>query len=81
MKRLTLDLLSKYHYQHDNYNAMRRFMILKKLLKQFGIDDERVRLEWVSSAEGEKFAIMQEMSEQIKQLRPGPYSRNATIDD
>jgi len=56
-------------------------MILKKLLKQFGIDDERVRLEWVSSAEGEKFAIMQEMSEQIKQLRPGPYSRNATIDD
>jgi len=65
------------HYQHGNYNAMRRFMILKKLLNQFGIDDKRVRLEWVSAAEGEKFAkIMREMSEQIKQLGPGPYSKS-----
>lgn len=59
------------HYQEGNYNTMRRFALLKKLLKQFGIEEERVRLEWVSAAEGERFArIITEMTEQIRKLGP-----------
>ncbi len=49
--------------------------MLKKMLVQFGIEDERVRLEWVSASEGDRFAsIVNEMTEQIKKL--GPFSHN-----
>ncbi len=53
----------------------RRIPLLKKMLSQFGIEDERVRLEWISASEGDRFAkIVNEMTEQIRQL--GPFSRN-----
>lgn len=63
------------HYQEGNYNTMRRFSLLRKMLRQFGIEDERVRLEWVSAAEGDRFAkIITEMTEEIKKL--GPFKRD-----
>jgi F420-non-reducing hydrogenase iron-sulfur subunit len=44
---------------------------LKKMLAQFGIEDERVRLEWVSASEGDRFAsIVNEMTEQVRKLGP-----------
>jgi len=52
------------HYSEGNYRAMRRFPLLMRLLDQFGIDRERVRLEWISASEGEKFArVVTEMTE------------------
>jgi F420-non-reducing hydrogenase iron-sulfur subunit len=49
--------------------------LLKKMLAQFGIESERVRLDWVSASEGDHFAaIVNEMTEQVKKL--GPFSRN-----
>ena len=49
--------------------------MLKKMLAQLGVEEERVRLEWVSASEGEHFAsIVNEMTEQIREL--GPFSRN-----
>ncbi len=48
---------------------------MKKMLGQLGIEEERVRLEWVSASEGDRFAaIVDDMTEKIKQL--GPLSRN-----
>jgi len=62
------------HYIEGNYKTMRRMPLLKKMLTQFGIEDERVRLEWVSASEGDRFAaIVNEMTEQIRKL--GPYSK------
>jgi F420-non-reducing hydrogenase iron-sulfur subunit len=59
------------HYNEGNYRAMRRFPLLLQLLDQFGIERERVRLEWVSASEGEKFAqVVSEMTEQLKELGP-----------
>jgi F420-non-reducing hydrogenase iron-sulfur subunit len=44
---------------------------LKKMLAQFGIDDKRVRLDWVSASEGDRFAtIVNEMTEQLRDLGP-----------
>ena len=41
------------------------------MLSQFGIEDKRVRLDWVSASEGDRFAgIVNEMTEQIKALGP-----------
>jgi F420-non-reducing hydrogenase iron-sulfur subunit len=53
----------------------RRIPLLKKMLAQLGIEDERVRLDWVSASEGDRFAgIVNEMTEQVRQL--GPFRRN-----
>ena len=49
--------------------------LLKKMLAQLGVEDERVRLDWVSASEGDRFAnIVNEMTEQIRQI--GPFSGN-----
>jgi len=59
------------HYGEGNYKAMRRHPMLMQLLEQFGIERERVRLEWISASEGEKFAkVVKEFAEQLKSLGP-----------
>jgi F420-non-reducing hydrogenase iron-sulfur subunit len=41
------------------------------MLTQFGIEGDRVRLDWVSASEGERFAsLVNEMTEEIKELGP-----------
>ncbi|MCS7114800.1 MAG: hydrogenase iron-sulfur subunit [Nitrososphaerota archaeon] len=66
-------LPSDCHYLSGNFKALRRVMLLKKVLKDFGIEPERVRLEWVSASEGDKFAaVVRDMVEQIKKLGPNP---------
>ena len=51
--------------------AARRIPLLKKMLAQFGIEEDRVRLDWVSASEGDRFArIVNEMTEQVGQLGP-----------
>ena len=59
------------HYNEGNYRAMRRYPLLLELLDQFGIERERVRLEWVSASEGEKFAgLVNDMTARLKALGP-----------
>jgi coenzyme F420-reducing hydrogenase delta subunit len=59
------------HYIQGNYFARRRIAILKKLLEFVGIDERRVRMTWVSAAEGRKFAdVITKVTEDIKKLGP-----------
>jgi F420-non-reducing hydrogenase iron-sulfur subunit len=59
------------HYQEGNYKALRRYLLLKRILPEYGIEPERVRLEWVAASEGERFAhIVDEFTEQIRRLGP-----------
>lgn len=59
------------HYAQGNYFARRRMTILKKLLEYLGIDERRVRMTWVSAAEGKKFAdVIKEVTEDIKEIGP-----------
>lgn len=59
------------HYQEGNYKALRRHTLLVKMLEQFGIEKERIRLDWVSASEGERFTeVVKEATEQIKNLGP-----------
>ena len=61
------------HYTTGNLKAQRRFIMLKALLEQLGIEPERLKLEWISAAEGEKFArAIREMVEELKKLGPSP---------
>ena len=59
------------HYSEGNYRTQRRLPLLTDLLDQFGVERERVRLEWISAAEGERFAqVVREMTETIRNLGP-----------
>jgi F420-non-reducing hydrogenase iron-sulfur subunit len=44
------------HYLEQNYKALRRFQLLRRTLKGFGLEPERLRLVWASAAEGARFA-------------------------
>jgi F420-non-reducing hydrogenase iron-sulfur subunit len=66
-------LPSDCHYISGNFKALRRIKLLKRVLEQFGIEPERVRLDWISASEGDKFAtVVKDMVEQMKKLGPNP---------
>ncbi len=61
------------HYLSGNYKSQRRVSMLKKVLEQFGLEPERLRLEWVSASEGDRFAtVIKDMTEKVKKLGPSP---------
>jgi coenzyme F420-reducing hydrogenase delta subunit len=60
------------HYiTQGNYEALSMMHLCKKLLKQIGVNPERLRLEWVSASEGIRFAeIIADFTKQLKELGP-----------
>ncbi|MFX1293656.1 MAG: hydrogenase iron-sulfur subunit [Promethearchaeota archaeon] len=62
------------HYISGNEFCERRFNKILKILTLLGINPQRVRLEWVSAAEGIKFShVVTNFTETLKKLGPfGP---------
>ena len=59
------------HYAEGNYKALRRMMLLKRTLKQLGIEEDRFQLDWVSASEGDRFShTVNEMTERVRALGP-----------
>ncbi|NQU62819.1 MAG: hydrogenase iron-sulfur subunit [SAR324 cluster bacterium] len=59
------------HYINGNYKARRRFKLLKEILMQFGIEEQRTRLTWIGASDGLQFAkTIEEMVAQVKDLEP-----------
>jgi F420-non-reducing hydrogenase iron-sulfur subunit len=59
------------HYQEGNYKCFRRYLLLRRVVEGFGIDPRRLRLEWISASEGEKYArVSFEMEKTIRELGP-----------
>lgn len=59
------------HYQDGNYKAEKRVEMLYTLLGQLGIQSERLGLEWISAAEGQRFAnVITEFVGKIRKLGP-----------
>lgn len=59
------------HYQDGNHKTMRRISLLKKMLADLGIEPERLRLEWISAAEGDKLVrVMNEFVEAVRDAGP-----------
>ncbi len=59
------------HYREGNYKALRRFLLLKILLPQLGVNPDRLRLEWISASEPEKLRrVADEITQQIRDLGP-----------
>ena len=61
------------HYQSGNYKTNRRIKLLKKLLDELAIDSNRVKFEYVSASEGQKFAnVVTEFVDELKKIGPNP---------
>ena len=59
------------HYVSGNHRTAKRIPVLRRILEYIGIEPERLRLDWVSSAEAPKFQqVVNEFTETIKELGP-----------
>jgi F420-non-reducing hydrogenase iron-sulfur subunit len=64
------------HYISGNEKAEKRVAKLKILLHRLGFEDERLKLQWVSTGEGRLFAdTIKEMVDQLKALGPSPLKK------
>jgi len=70
--------LGECHYLDGNVKAEKVFKMTQELVKILGIESARLRLEWISSAEGVRFAeVAREFTEQIKSLGPSTLKQAA----
>jgi coenzyme F420-reducing hydrogenase delta subunit len=59
------------HYLTGNYHTQHKIAMTKKLLEAAGIDPRRLRLEWVSASEGERFSkVVQKFTDEIMEMGP-----------
>jgi len=59
------------HYVEGNYKTLRRITLLKRMLKDLGIEEDRCRLEWISASEGDKVKwVVNDMTEKLRALGP-----------
>lgn len=64
------------HYIAGNYKTRRRVELTRMLVEQFGVEPERLRLEWISAAEGTRFAeVVRDFTNTVKELGPNPLKR------
>ena len=59
------------HYNKGNYYTRRRFQVMKRILEYVGINPARVKMSWVSAAEGKKFVeVVNEVIDGVKKIGP-----------
>jgi len=64
------------HYAQGNYKTLRRVKLLKALIKEMGLEEERLRLEWISASEGNKFKeVVNDITIKLKELGPSPLKK------
>ena len=63
-----------------NYDALGNMHLCRKLLRHIGLNPERLRLEWISASEGNRFAeVMSDFAGKLRDL--GPLGRDEEIDE
>lgn len=59
------------HYANGNMKTLRRYPLLQRTLDQLGIEPARLKLEWVSASEGERYKeVINGFTEQVRALGP-----------
>jgi F420-non-reducing hydrogenase iron-sulfur subunit len=70
------------HYVEGNYKTLRRVALFKPMLQTLGIDPRRLCLEWISAAEGKRYAeSMDEFTETIRALGPLHLNEKALVQE
>ena len=66
------------HYQSGNKKAEGMVENMKELLSTLGIGENRLRLEWISASEGNKFAdVVADFTREMEVLGPNPLIMSA----
>ena len=61
------------HYIFGNERAVEQFEKTKNVVRLLGLEDGRLRLEWISAAEGARFAeVINEFTDEVRKLGPSP---------
>jgi len=61
------------HYGKGNFITAKRAAVMKELIQFIGISPKRLRLEWIATSEGNKFAkVVSDFTEEIIRLGPSP---------
>jgi len=61
------------HYGKGNYITAKRVAVMKELLGFVGLSPKRLRLEWIATSEGNKFAnVVSDFTQEIHRLGPSP---------
>jgi len=57
------------HYEKGNYYTRRRFVMLKKIFEDIGLESDRLLLSWISASEGHRYAkVTTEFTEKVKKM-------------
>ncbi len=68
------------HYVEGNIKALKRFVLLRSLLQQWGIEKERLQIVWASASEGTILAeAVNRMTEEIRALGPLQWQPGRTV--
>jgi heterodisulfide reductase subunit A len=68
------------HYVSGNLWAEERYEAIKSLIKEIGLEPERLRLSWISASEGAKFAqVIKDMVIDMKKLGPNPLTKSLIV--
>jgi coenzyme F420-reducing hydrogenase delta subunit len=64
------------HYLTGNLKAEERVKIIREILDVLGIEQERLRLEWVAASEGGRFAeVVRDFVSDLMNIGPSPLRR------
>jgi len=61
------------HYHDGNFKAKRRIEILKSIVRQTGLDEERIWLRWINASEGGLFReTVDQFVKELREKGPNP---------
>ncbi len=67
------------HYISGNVKAEKMVERMKVLLRRLGLEQERLRLQWISAGEGKLFAkTIDDMVNKLRELGPSPLKKEAS---
>lgn len=68
--------LGECHYRDGNYKAQARSKVIEDSMEAFGLELERFRVVWCSSAEADRFVqAVTQLTDKVRQLGPSPFRR------
>ena len=61
------------HYVNGNDKTEIKYKFLEDVVRELGLEKERLYLNWISASEGEKFAnFIRDVTEEVKKIGPSP---------
>jgi F420-non-reducing hydrogenase iron-sulfur subunit len=68
------------HYDTGNFYTRRRQALLKDIVGELKLEEERLQLHWVSASEGRRFAeIVNAFDKRIRELGPSPLRTKVSV--